>query len=732
MVAAVFCCCLSAATIAADAAKPPAAKDAKPAAAPEHLNFVNDVVPVLTKFGCNSGGCHGRGSGQNGFKLSLFGFDPAADYAALVDEGVGRRISWTAPDESLLLMKPTAQVPHGGGLRFDRDSAAYKLIRRWIAEGTPWGEDHDPTLSAIQVEPAEKVVTATDSQQLHVTARYSDGSTRDVTPTAEYFSQQPAQLQVSTAGLTHMLGQPGDAIVMVRYQGIVAVSRLTVPYSQSVAADAYARFEPKNYIDRLVLEKWRKLGLTPSPSASDAEFIRRASLDAIGTLPTPQEVRDFLADTSPDKRDKLVDRLLERPEYAVYWAQQWGDILRNKQGDSAQKPNSLKFAEWLRKAFAQNMPFDQFARALIAVSGKLDDQPQMDWYRQLNSNEYRVEDTSQVFLGMRVACAHCHNHPFERISQNDYWQFAAYFAKVDAMSYGTVKTVALKNDGEVKNPRTGQTMAPKPFGGVQCDFVKGQDPRQKLVDWMVAKDNPYFARAIANRIWAHYLKRGLVEAVDDQRATNPPTNPALLDALAADLREHGFDLKQLTKDVMRSRVYGLSSQPTAGNAADTQNYARHYPQRLSPHVLMDAIGAATGLPEKFHEFPEAKRAIELPNEAQQNDFLDIFGRSRRDTPCVCETRIEPNLSQVLYLMFAPEIETALANPAGTVARLAKEKKATADEVTELYLKTVSRPPTPDELHEALDLVEAAKPKQQQALEDVLWTLLNSKEFLFNH
>jgi len=699
------------------------------------LNFVNDVVPLLTKYGCNSGACHGRGTGQNGFKLSLFGFDPAADYAALVDEGDGRRISWTAPDESLMLLKPSGKVPHGGGVRFDLDSAPYRELRQWIADGTPWGDKDDPTLKTIEVEPAERILAAGADQQLKVVARYGDGSTRDVTATAEYFSLQPSHLTVSVDGMVRSLGEKGDAVVMVRYMGIVAVSRMVVPYappSADKSPDPLASgFEPKNYIDRLVLEKWRKLGLGPSPSASDAVFLRRAYLDAIGTLPTPKEVREFLAETSADKRDRLVDRLFDRPEYAAYWAQQWGDILRNKQGDGTHKSDSVKFEDWLRDAFAKNMPFDKFARELIAVSGKLEDHPQMDWYRQINTMQNRVEDTAQVFLGLRVACAHCHNHPFEHISQNDYWQFAAYFAKVDAMAYGTVKTVNLKDDGTVTNPRTGKTATPKPFGGVEYSYVKGEDPRQKLVDWMVDKDNPYFARAISNRIWAHYMTRGLVEAVDDLRATNPPTNPELLDALAADLREHKFDLKSLMKSVMKSRVYGLSAEPSAANAADRENYARHYPQRLSPSVLMDAIDMATGTAEKFREFPNVKRAIQLPNDAERNDFLDIFGRSHRDTPCVCETHIEPNLSQVLYMMFAPELESALASRDGTVSRLVNQKKPTAEIVAELYLLTVSRPPSSDELHDALALIDGAKIKQP-VVEDLLWTLLNSKEFLFNH
>jgi hypothetical protein len=701
------------------------AADARP------LNFTNDILPVLTKFGCNSGGCHGRGSGQNGFKLSLLAFDPPADYAALVEEGSGRRISWTAPDESLMLLKATGVVPHGGGARLSTDSSAYQLLREWIDQGTPWGDDHDPKLAGIDIQPAERVLSAGEAAQLRVVARYSDDSVRDVTPLAEYFSQHPAQLEVSGGGLVRSLGQKGEAIVTVRYSGVVAVCRLTVPYATGLPEPLYAAFEPKSFVDRLVLEKWRKLGLSPSPPASDVEFLRRASLDCIGTLPTPQEVREFLADAAADKRDRLVDRLLDRPEYAVFWGQRWGDVLRNKQIDQAQKDNSQKFTQWLRDAFAQNMPFDKFARELIAVSGKLEEHPQMDWYRQLNSPQNRVEDTCQVFLGLRVSCANCHNHPFERISQNDYWQFAAFFAKVDAMPYGTVKTVGLKDDAEMTNPRSGDKMTPKAFGGVEYQYVKGEDPRQKLVDWLVAKDNPYFARAVSNRLWAHYLKRGLVEAADDMRATNPPTNPALLDALAAGFVEHGFDLKQLTKTIMKSRVYGLSARPTPENAADKQNYARHYPQRLSPHVLLDALNSATGAAAKFNQFADAKRAIELPNEAEQNDFLDIFGRSRRDTPCVCETHTEPNLSQVLYLMFSPELQRDIAHAEGTVAKLVKENKPTAEVVTELYLRTLSRPPAEAELADAVALVDQAAGKQP-AVEDLLWTLLNSKEFVFNH
>lgn len=695
------------------------------------LNFTNDILPVLTKFGCNSGSCHGKGSGQNGFKLSLFGFDPEFDYAALVQEAAGRRVDSAAPDFSLMLRKVAGKEAHGGGVRFAPDSEAYALLRRWIAAGTPWGEAGDPVFASIEVEPVETILDGDGRQPLHVVARYSDGTTRDVTPTAEYFSQKPALLSVAADGQVQMLGGQGEGTVMVRYLGAVAIARFTAPYRRGVSEDAYAKFQPKNYVDELVLNKWRKLGLVPSPPATDAEFVRRPYLDIIGTLPTPQEVREFLDDQSVDKRDKLVDRLLERDEYAAFWANKWGDVLRNKQAASNYKDSSVKFAEWIRQAFAKNMPFDQFARELLTVTGKLSEHPQIDWYRQVNNPQNRVEDTAQVFLGLRVSCANCHNHPFERISQNEYWQFAAFFARLDAISYGQVNTVSVKNEGSMNNPRTGKSVNPKPFGGSEVEYVKDEDPRVKLVDWMTAKDNPYFARAVSNRLWAHYMDLGLVEAVDDLRATNPPTNPELLDALAADLVDHQYDLKHLMQVILKSRVYGLSAVPLPENKMDRQNYARHYPRRLSAQVLYDALSTATGVPESFKDFPNAKRAVELPTELVQNDFLDVFGRSKRDTPCECEASDEPNLPQVLFLMYSPELQNKISHKDGTVANLVKSGKSTADMVEELFLIALSRKPTTEESTDAVALIESAA-KRQAAIEDLLWTLLNSKEFLFSH
>lgn len=713
------------------------------------LNFRTDILPVLSKYGCNSGSCHGKAIGQNGFKLSLFGYDPQFDYIALVHEGRGRRVSPAAPDDSLLLLKASGGMPHGGGVRFSTESDAYQLLRRWIDEGLPEAPLDGFRESKLEVTPASfagparqaesgggtdtasRSRPAGETHQLKVVVHYSDGSTRDVTPLARYDSQQPEILSVSFGGLVETTGKLGEGHVMVRYQDLVATASVLLPYGPPPADDAYASFQPKNFVDERVLAKWKALHIAPSPPADDAEFMRRLFLDALGTLPTPQEVRDFLADASADKRDKLVDAVLERPEYADLWAHYWGEILRSKQGDGAFKDHTVNFAKWLRQGFAENKPFDRFARELLTVTGKRAEHPEMDWWRQAISNPVRVEDTAQAFLGLRVSCANCHNHPFENISQTAYWQFAAFFAKVGSVTYGSVDEIKLNDEGVVKHPRTDQPLSPQAFGGAKFEYVKGEDPRAKLVDWMTSPDNPYFARAIANRVWGHYLSVGLVDPVDDMRATNPPSNPELLDALAKDFQEHKFDLKHLQRTILKSRVYALSSNPTDYNRADTRNYARHYPRRLTPHVLMDALSFATGTESKFDDFAETKKAILLPNEKGRSDFLDMFGRSQRDTPCECETSLAPNLSQVLYLLHSEELQRKLSDKSGFAAQVVMADTPNAEIVEEVFLRTFSRKPTAQELAGAASLLEKSADKTA-GVEDLLWSLLNAKEFLFNH
>ncbi len=695
------------------------------------LNFTNDVLPILGKYGCNSGGCHGKAIGQNGFKLSLYGFDPAFDFASIVHESHGRRVTVSAPAESLLLLKATGEIAHGGGVRFDANSPPYQLLHAWISQAAAWGADDAPSVVRLQVEPAELLVSSATAKQLRVTAFYSDGASRDVTPLARYDSQTPELLEVSFTGRVATSGSPGEGLVMVRYQNLVGTARFTHPFGARLPDSSYAGFQPKNFIDEHALAKWKQLGIAPSPPATDEVFLRRAYLDTLGMLPTPEEVRGFLADASANKRDKLVAGLLQRPEFADLWAHKWGEVLRIKAGDKSHNERTARFTDWIRKSLADNKPYDQFAREILTVMGKRADHPQMDWYRQAINNQVRVEDTSQVFLGLRVSCANCHNHPFENISQNDYWQFAAFFAKVGSVTYGAVEEIKLNEKGIVENPRTGEKMTPRAYGSPEFPLEADQDPRNSLVNWMVDPANPYFARAIANRVWGHFLQVGLVDPIDDMRATNPPSNPQLLDALAQFLIANNWDLRLLMQTIMTSEVYGLSSDPTEQNAVDTRNYARHYPRRLSPHVLMDAIAAATDMPQKFDDFPQAKKALQLPNEMFRSDFLDMFGRSKRDTPCECETRLDPNLSQVLYLLHSDELQRKLSDPQGVVAKLAKDKAPLPAAVENLFLRTFSRAPATGELADAVAFVESAG-NPQTGLEDLLWTLINSNEFLFNH
>ncbi len=695
------------------------------------LSFTNDIVPVLSKLSCNSGGCHGKAIGQNGFKLSLFGFDSAFDYASLVHEGLGRRVSPAAPDDSLLLLKATGAMPHGGGVRMTADSEPYRLLRRWIEQGSPWGRDDEPRDVKLVVTPDEHIAQGKSQQQLCVVVHYSDGSTRDVTQVARFDTQHPDILTVTPEGLVQTTGRAGETSVMVRYQDCVATSRIVSLTEQAKPETVYAAFKPKTFVDELALAKWRKLHIVPSADADDTEFLRRVFLDAMGTLPTPQEVRDFVADTHPNKRDALIDRVLQREEHFDLWAHRVGDLLRNRVGDSNGKDNTIAFAKWIRQSLVENKPYDQFVREIITVTGKRSDHPQMDWYRWAITNENRVEDTAQAFLGMRVSCANCHNHPFEKISQTDYWQFAAFFARLKSVTYGNVDELGLNEKGEIKHPRTEQLLAPKAFGGPRFDYVAGEDPRLKLAEWLTAPDNPYFARAICNRVWGHYMGVGLVDPVDDMRATNPPSNPELLDALARDFVAHKFDLKHLMKTILTSRIYGLSSAPTDDNRSDTRNYARYYSRRLQPHVLLDAISSTTGVPPKFEDYPDVKKAILLPNEKARSDFLEIFGRSERTTPCECETSLAPNLSQVLYLLNSEELQRKLSAKDGVLTELAKPEKPNSEVIEDLFLRTFSRRPRPEELQAATEQLEKST-NRRTTLEDLLWTLLNSKEFLFNH
>ncbi len=696
------------------------------------IHFVNDVIPVLTKYGCNAGGCHGKATGQNGFKLSLLGFDPVSDHDALVKEARGRRVFPAAPERSLLLTKPTGKAAHGGGRKFEVGSVPYQMLLRWINQGSPFGKPDAPTVARIEVSPATPTMERNARRRLRVVAHYTDGSTRDVTRASEYKSQQPDLLNVDGEGRVSTLDSTGEGAVMVRYMGQVDVAKICIPFGPRLAESAYADFHPRGFIDELAMKKWRKLGLAPSAVCGDEEFIRRASIDAIGTLPTPDEVRSFIADQSSDKRAKLIDRLLDRNEYASYWASHWGDLLRNKRryGD-AYKRGTFAFASWIRDQFARNVHYDKFVREILTAQGDVSDSPAVVWYREVRNITHQVNDTSQLFLGMRIQCANCHHHPYERWSQDDYWGFAAHFARLGNKQGAVANETAIfvRKDGGVSQPRTHREMKPKPLGAAEADYVRGQDPREKLVDWMTSPDNPYFAKAIVNRMWAQFLGVGLVEAIDDMRVTNPPSNAELLNALAVDFVKHDFDLKHLIRTIMNSQTYQLSSIPNSSNEKDRRNYARFYPRRLSAQVLCDAVDAATGSVEKYRGFPLGARAIDLPDESIDSYFLDVFGRSQRESACECERSSAANLAQTLHLMNSPETQRKIAG--GRIEKMIQAKLSDDKIARELFLWTFAREPKPEDLTDVLNYVGRSKSKKQ-AFEDVLWSLLNSKEFMFNH
>jgi len=696
------------------------------------ISFRSQIVPLFSKMACNSGGCHGKASGQNGFRLSLLGFDAEFDYQAVVQAGRGRRVFPAAPDRSLLLQKAVASVPHGGGQRLKEDSEEYRLLRRWVEQGMPRGSVDDPQLVRIECSPRTGVMNRHAVQQMIVTAHYSDGRSRDITREAQFKSNDLHIANVDDDGLISTDEGTGDTAVMARYLGHVDVFHITVPFAANTAA--WPTLPKGNYIDQHVQSKWKTLQLAPSPLADDATFLRRAFVDCIGTLPTPDEVRAFLKDADPNKRAKAIDSLLARNEYADYWAVKWGDMLRNKRrnGREAQR-GTFAFHAWIRNAFATNMPYDQFVRDIIAAQGTVDQHPPVIWYREVRNLIHQTNDTAQLFLGTRINCAQCHHHPYEKWSQDDYYQFQAFFARMGRKSGETSAEPAIfvKPDGGVRNPATNRLVDPRGLDGPEITITEDEDPRHKLVDWMVAPENPMFAAAITNRLWAHFMGRGLVEPVDDMRVTNPPSNPQLLTAMSRDLIDHKFDLKHLIRAIMNSTSYQLSSDPNDKNIDDQQNYARAYPRRIIAEVILDGVCQVTGARERFDGLPEGTRAIQLPDESVGSYFLDVFGRPTRETPCECERPKEANLAQTLHLLNSDDLQGKIAGGQGRVALLIKEKKPSPEIVEELYLAAFGRFPRAAELKSVLAYV-GEQPDARLAWEDVVWAMLNSKEFLFNH
>lgn len=701
------------------------------------INFKNQIVPIFTKLGCNSGGCHGKASGQNGFKLSLLGFYPEDDYEFLVKEARGRRIFPSSPAQSLILTKPTGQSPHGGGKRMEVDSYEYRILYRWIEQGMPYGSEDDPVVTKIECLPNGRVMDRGADQQITVLATYSDGTKEDVTRMALYEANDTEMAEATNTGMIKTLDLAGEVAIMARYQGQVSTFRATIP----LGAEVDNVPEPRNLIDEAVFAKLKVLGIPPSKVADDATFMRRVYVDICGTLPTAEEAEKFLADTDPNKRDKLIDKLLDSPEYADYFANKWNLVLRNKKRQTEDTEGTYAFYQWIWNSLYENKPYDQFTREILTASGDQSYSPPVIWYREVDEINEQVEDTAQLFLGLRIQCARCHHHPFEKWSQNDYYGFSAFFSRVGRKDLpgNTNRRQREKrifhNEGtaSAKNPRSGENLKPTGLGSAPYEIAADEDPRNYLADWMADPQNPFFAKALVNRYWKHFFSRGIVEPEDDMRETNPPSNPELLDNLAKSFIESDFDLKELVRTICRSKTYQLSSLPNDYNLKDKQNFSRYYPKRLTAEVLYDAFHQVTATSQNYSGLPAGTRALELPDPSVGPYFLKVFGQPQGDTACECERSQEANLAQSLHLLNSQEVQSKISSGSGRASLLARDDKRGHEErIRELYRWVYSREPQPEEEKIALAHIAKHEKDAKVAYEDILWALINTKEFLFNH
>ncbi len=706
------------------------------------IDYLDQVRPVLWRAGCNMGACHAAQYGQGGFKLSVFGFDPAADRNAMARDSQSRRINLLDPTHSLILQKPTMQAPHGGGRRLEVGSRDYELLAAWIRNGAP-APAIERAISKLIVTPAQRIGDVGLKQQLRVDAVYADGETRDVTAWAKFDSMDEGLVAVTREGLCTVAGR-GQAPVMVRFEGQADICMFVIPYGPPAQLVGWTN---NNVIDELAATKFKELGIEPSPLCDDATFLRRIFLDATGTLPTRDEIDEFLASTEANKRALWIDRLLgltDSPKkglynerYAAYWTLKWSDLIRNNSRD-LQDTGMWALHNWIKGAFRENLSFDKFVSQLVQGKGSSFSNGPANYFIVNNTPSELAESTSQLFLGTRLTCAQCHHHPFEKYSQDDYYSFAAFFARTGLKTsqefglFGGERVVVIKTGGEVSQPRTGKIMPPKPLDGEPVNHPL--DRRIALAQWMTAPTNGAFARATVNRYVSYLLGRGLVDPVDDLRPTNPPTNPAMLQALSDEFVKSGFNPKQLIRTIMVSRLYQLDSQPTAQNLADRRFYSHFEVKRLAAEPLLDAIDHAAGTQTKFKDLPLGTRAIEIPDAEYPDYFLNTFAKPRRTSVCECERSPDANLAQALHTLNGDILTTKIATKTGRVEKLLaetkpNEKKPHADIMTDLYYATLCRAPSAQELAASETLLKDY-PNPRECYEDLLWALINSKAFLF--
>lgn len=696
------------------------------------VDFSREVVPVLTRAGCNQGACHGAQHGKGGFKLSLLGYDPLFDHAQMVQSAEGRRVVLSNPEQSIVLLKPALILEHGGGQRIKQNGLEYNTIKQWLEDGAPEPKLNDPIVTGLEVWPTKRLMVPGEKQQILIKATWEDGVVQDVTAIAKFDSLNDGVAAVSPEGVITAKDK-GETHIMIRFCGQVAVVQVTLPYAK---LNSYPEFTPNNFIDQKLVAKWKDLGLTPSQLSSDEDFFRRIHLDTIGTLPTPAEIKAFLADKSPDKRKKAIDKVINRPEFIDFWALKWGDLLKINRSD-LQERGMWSFHNWVRGSIRDNKPVDQMVKEIITAEGSTFTEGPANFFMTVRTPQEWAETTSQVFMGVRIGCAKCHHHPFEKWSQDDYYGMTAFFVRLGTKNsqefglFGREQVVYLKDKGETSHPRKGGVVKPHPLDGPVTDDPL--DRRVKLAEWLTNKNNPFFAKNIVNRFWGYYMGRGLFEPLDDMRATNPASIPELLDALADDFVAHKYDLKHLVRTIMNSHAYQLSSKATPGNKADASNvyYTHFFVRRLSAEQLADAIDFATGTLTKYDGLPLGTRAIQLPDTEVKSFFLDVFGRPPRQITCECERVTQPNIAQALHLLNGEFLNKKLADPKGRITKAFQSKAKLPEIIEELYYVTLSRSPSQEETSRALQWIAKA-PTPQEGVQDVLWVLLNSREFLFNH
>jgi len=721
------------------------------ASAAEQISFRNDVLPILSKAGCNSGGCHGSLAGKGGFRLSLFGYNPEADHLSITRESLGRRVEISDPGASLLLLKPTAMVRHKGGKRLDVTSDDYRILANWIAQGAPEPKASDAQLTHLAASPAESQARVGQTLTIKVRATFNDGVERDVTRWAKFTSADETVASVDAMGNVTVIG-PGEGAITAWYSSRIVTARLTSPYSNNSPAEVFASAPRANIIDDLVLAQLQRLNLKPPPSAPDTAFVRRAFLDTIGRLPTPAEAEGFAQDQSSGKHERLVDSLLSMPEFVDYWTYKWSDVLLVN--GSKLRPDAVKaYYNWIRQRVADNTPWDQLARELVTARGSAIDEGESNFYAVHQDPESMAENVSQAFLSLSIGCAKCHNHPLEKWTNDQYYQFANLFARVRAKGWGGdsrsgdgKRTLYVEPQGDLIQPRTGKPQPPAPLDAPPIAADDARDRREVLAKWLTAPENPYFARAVVNRVWANFMGVGLVEPVDDLRASNPASNERLFAALADYVVRKKFDLRQLMRLILTSETYRRAGETLPENQDDRRYYSRYFPRRLTAEVLSDAIADVTGVRDKYTElalndgstekttfYTNEVRALQLYDSSVKSYFLQTFGRNSREITCECERSNQPSLVQALHLANGATINDKLSDKKARVTKLLAEKPEPEKLMREAWLLCFGRLPTASEQAGILPLLkDAAGEEKRAAVEDLFWSLLTSREFLFQH